>query len=1002
MGRLGNADITDEQRPKAADGVGKTRPGVDPHVFATALTEELVLDSLPTASSEAEAPESSIRRILQAVRLAMPEGVNVAVAWRDWAAGSGSCTEPDGLPALRRRAELALVVDGAEHDAELQVQAWDCGGAGRMALALQFPPTVAPERAAALQSAARALLDAGLDAVRAHARIASLEKSKQLQQALYEIADLSGADLEMSEMLRRIHVVVASLMYARNCFIALYDPLREAVRFLYYADEKDPWVTDPEVEFTEQNMPNSLTFALLRDGKPMRGPSAAIRQRLGVPQDLSHGPDSLDWLGVPMLRDGRVSGVVTVQSYDRANVYDEGDRALLVYVAQHILTALDRRHAQAELERRVRERTRELRHANRDLQEEIAERKRAEDLQRALYRIAELANSSESIGQFYAEAHAVVAGLINARNFYIALLADRGRKLDFVYAADENFALPQSRPVGKGLTEYVIGQRRPLLLDRAAIAALTEQGDIAEVGTPAACWLGVPLYHEQEVVGVIAVQSYKPEVSFTAHDQKLLAFVAHNIGAGLVRQRSQEQRKHAHAELERRVDERTRELAEANRRLVAQIGERLRAEQRLTHQATHDALTGLPNRTHLLERLSASVELARGGNGPAFAVLFLDLDRFKLVNDSIGHAAGDELLVEVARRITGTVRADDVVARLGGDEFAILAAYRNDGGIDELTERLLAALGQPLWLAGRELFPSASVGVAIWHPRYRSGEELLRDADAAMYRAKAQGRNRSTLFDEAMREAAMQSLDLEADLRRAILNGDFSPYYQPIIRLEDGEVIGHEALLRWRHDRRGLLMPADFIDLGEETGLIEQVDWLIYAQVVEQIARGGSGYISVNVSPRHFHSSDFADRLLGMFDAAGADPSRLRVEITEIALLEDAPRTLRTLHLLRQHGVLAQLDDFGTGFSALSYLHRFPISTLKIDRSFIAGLGDQGSAESEAVVRAILALAGTLGIDAICEGIEREDQRQALCEMGARFGQGFLFGEPQLRIGRDG
>ncbi|WP_425504850.1 putative bifunctional diguanylate cyclase/phosphodiesterase [Pseudoxanthomonas helianthi] len=959
----------------------------------------MVLDSLPTAPSEAEAPESSIRRMLQAVCLAMPEGVNAAVAWRDWAAGSGSCAMPDGLPALRRRAEQALVVESAERGDDVRVESWDCGGGARMALAMQFPPLIAPERAAALQSAARALLDAGLDAVRAHARIASLEKSKRLQQALYEIADLSGAELEMEEMLRRLHAVVASLMYAPNCFIALFDPVRETVRFLYFADEMDGWTADPAVEFTDAHMPNSLTFALLRHGKPLHGPSAELRRRFGVPRDTSHGPDSLDWLGVPMLRDGGVAGVVVVQSYDRTNVYDEGDRALLVYVAQHILTALDRRHAQEELERRVRERTRELRHANRDLQEEIAERKRAEDLQRALYRIAELANSSESVGQFYAEVHAVVAGLINARNFYIALLADHGRELDFVYAADENFVFPHSRPIGKGLTEYVLAQQRPMLLDRAAIDALTEQGEIVEIGVPAECWLGVPLYHEQEVVGVIAVQSYRPEVSFTAHDQKLLAFVAHNIGVGLVRQRSQEQRKHAHAELERRVDERTRELAEANRRLVAQIGERLRAEQRLTHQATHDALTGLPNRTHLLERLSAAVELARAGNGPAFAVLFLDLDRFKLVNDSIGHAAGDELLVEVARRITGTVRAEDVVARLGGDEFAILAAYRNDGGIDELTERLLVALGQPLWLAGRELFPSASVGVAIWHPRYRSGEELLRDADAAMYRAKAQGRNRSTLFDEAMREAAMQSLDLEADLRRAILSGDFTPYYQPIIRLEDGEVIGHEALLRWQHDKRGLLMPADFIGLGEETGLIEQVDWLIYAQVVEQIARGGSGYISVNVSPRHFHSSDFADRLLGMFDAVGADPSRLRVEITEIALLEDAPRTLRTLHLLRQHGILAQLDDFGTGFSALSYLHRFPISTLKIDRSFISGLGDQGSAESEAVVRAILALAGTLGIDTICEGVERADQLRALREMGARYGQGYLFGEPQVHIG---
>ena len=955
------------------------------------------MDSLLIVQPEAKVQASAFQRMLEAVRLAMPEGAELAVAWRDWAAGSGSCTEPPGLPALQRRAEHALSHPDAQ--AEGHAQAWDCDGGGRLALALQLPSSVAPAQAEILRTAARALLEAGLDAARAQARIASLEKSKRLQQALYEIADLAGAELEMAEMLRRLHAVVASLMYAPNCFIVLYDRTREAVRFLYFADQLDGWVADPGLEFTETNLPNSLTFALLRHGKPEHGPSAELRRQFGVPRDPRHGPDSLDWLGVPMLRDGEVAGLVVVQSYDRTNVYDEGDRALLVYVAQHILTALDRRQAQEELERRVQVRTRELQGANRELQEEIAERRRVEELQRALYRIAELASSSESIGQFYAEAHAVVGGLIDARNFYIALLVDDRQRLDFAYAVDEQYALPASRPVGKGLTEYVIRLQRPLLLDRATIAALAEEGEVAEHGASAECWLGVPLFHDHEVVGVLAVQSYRPDVSYSTRDEELLAFVAHNIGAGLVRQRAQEQRKHAHAELERRVEERTRELAEANQRLVAQIGERLRAERRLTHQATHDALTGLPNRTHLLDRLLAAVEEARSGMGPPFAVLFLDLDRFKLVNDSIGHAAGDELLVEVARRITSTVRSDDIVARLGGDEFAILAACRDNDGIDELTERLLASLGRPLRLAGRELFPSASVGVAVWHPRYRNGEELLRDADAAMYRAKAQGRNRSTMFDEAMREAAMQSLDLEADLRRAILNGDFFPYYQPIVDLDSGETIGHEALLRWRHDRRGLLMPADFIGLGEETGLIEQVDWLIYAQVVEQIARGGKGYISVNVSPRHFHSPDFADRLLGMFDAAGADPSRLRVEITEIALLEDAPRTLRTLHLLRQHGVLALLDDFGTGFSALSYLHRFPISTLKIDRSFIAGLGNEGSTESEAVVRAILALAGTLGIDTVCEGVEREDQRQALREMGARYGQGYLFGPPELHIG---
>ena len=205
--------------------------------------------------------------------------------------------------------------------------------------------------------------------------------------------------------------------------------------------------------------------------------------------------------------------------------------------------------------------------------------------------------------------------------------------------------------------------------------------------------------------------------------------------------------------------------------------------------------------------------------------------------------------------------------------------------------------------------------------------------------------------------------------------------------------------MRWQHERRGLLLPAEFISLGEDSGLIEQVDWLLYEQVVAQLARGGEGYISVNVSPRHFRSPDFADRLLAMFDAVGADPARMRVEITEVALLDDAPRTLRILRTLRQHGILAQLDDFGTGFSALSYLHRFPISVLKIDRSFVAGIGDAGRPESLALVRAILALASTLGIETIAEGVETEEQKQALIELGCSYGQGYLLGRPAAQMG---
>ena len=940
---------------------------------------------------------SGLAGLADALAGTLPSGSKVVVRWRNPHMGGGLSAVAGASSALHAHAEgwldgRTLAASAAEIDA-----AWDEGDT-RIAIAAKLAEPLPPASRAAWLGLVRRTVAATLSSAHAHARIQSLEKSQRVQQALYEIADLAGSGLEMHEMLGRIHAVVGGLMYARNFFIVFYDEVRRRIRFLYFADALDPYVAQPDVEISIDELPNSLTVALLRHGQPLLGPSAQLRRELGVQVDLRHGPDSADWLGVPMRRDDRVSGAIVVQSYDRPGMYSGEDRALLEYVAQHIQTTLDRKHAQVELERRVDERTLELQQANRVLQAEVIERKRAERLQRALYKITELSVTAGSLERFYADVHALVGELLYARNFYIALLTPDGAQIEFPYSVDEYDVTRSTRQRASGLTEYVITHGEALLADRARIADLEAAGAVRSHGALAHCWLGVPLVRDSMVVGAIAVQSYTGDINFTARDQELLTFVAHHIGGGLARKRTQEHLKAAHSELEFRVESRTQELAGANRELRAQIGERMRAEQRLTHQARHDALTGLPNRPQLLERLDSAIGHARAREGASFAVLFLDLDRFKLINDSIGHAAGDEMLVEVGRRIADTLGDRGVVARFGGDEFAILIdSLAHVQESEALAARILEALGKPLWLGGRELFPSASIGIAFWNPRYRLGEELLRDADAAMYRAKAEGRDRSALFDEAMRAHAIRLLDLEADLRRAILSNSFVPHFQPIVRLSDGLVVGHEALLRWNHEVHGALPPSEFIGVGEDSGLIEQVDWLLYERVIAWLRDQAQGYVSINVSPRHFRFDDFAERLLHMLDAAGADPRRLRIEITEVALLDDAPRALRTLNVLRGRGVLALLDDFGTGFSALSYLHRFPIHALKIDQSFVAGLDSETRAESLALVRAILALASTLGIDTIGEGIETAVQRDTLAELGCLFGQGYLLGMPDAQ-----
>jgi len=946
-----------------------------------------------------------------ALQEALPRGSQVAVHWVD-RNGEADCAASVGAPEALRALACHLLDDGVSLVSPARIAGpnlltvqFDEADGTRVGLAASAAEPLSPEAENIWLTLARRTVGTSLLAQRAQAHAELLIKSERLQQALYEIAHLAGSDLELTDMLGRIHVVIDGLMYAENFYIVTYDDQRERMRFLYFADQRDPYRADPTREIGPEDMPHSLTLALLRHGSPLRGDSDAIRRELGImeapPVDaasLEHdsGPDSLDWLGVPMCRDERVCGAIVVQSYDRPDSYRDEERALLAFVAQHVLTALDRHQAREELERRVQQRTEALWQSNRDLQAEIIERQRGERLQRTLFRIAELSITCETLERFYSQVHDIVGELLYARNFYIALLSQDGRRLEFPYSIDERDLTRASRPRSNGLTEYVISTGRPLLADRACIGDLEDQGLLRSVGSHACCWLGVPLLRDEEAVGCIVVQSYSPAVMFSARDQELLTFIAHHIGIGLARKQAQDRLLAAHIDLEHRVTSRTRELAQANAELVAQISERLRAEQQLTYQAMHDTLTGLPNRGQLLKRLGSAIKRAQIDRNRRFAVLFLDLDRFKLINDSAGHAAGDMLLVEVGRRIVGAVRGHDTVARLGGDEFAVLIEDITGAHVaEELAERILQALAEPCWIAGREVFPSASVGIAKWHATYRDGMEMLRDADAAMYRAKAAGRNGWAIFDEAMRDEAMRILDLEADLRRAINGSGFVAFYQPIVRLEDRRIVGHEALLRWRHERRGLLLPAQFIGLGADSGLIEEVDWLVYEQVAQRLAMGGSGYISVNVSPRHFRTPDFADRLMRLLDVSRADPSRLRIEITEGALLDDMPRALRTLQSLRSQGVLAQLDDFGTGFSALSYLHRFPIECLKIDQSFVAGLASEKRPESVAVVRAIQALAGTLGIHTVGEGIETEAQREVLRELGCSHGQGFLFGHSE-------
>ncbi|MEG3049123.1 MAG: EAL domain-containing protein [Thermomonas sp.] len=818
-----------------------------------------------------------------------------------------------------------------------------------------------------------------------------LEKTVRIQTALYRVANLASAGLDMAEMLARIHDVVGELMYARNFYIALHDRERDSLRFIYFADEQDDRTVDPEREYPASKIGNSLTLGVIRSGQPALGPSRVLREKFGFAQDHEqYGPGSADWLGVPMIADGVVRGAIVVQSYDLEARYNEDDQSLLQFVAQHILIALTRHQAHVELERRVEERTRAL-------TDEVRERQRGERLQAALYGIADLASSELGMEDMLRRIHLVVGELMYARNFFIALYDGERDSVRFIYFADAKdiniYETDREVPAADlrdSLTLGLIRHGKPVRGPARDVARTLDISGIG-LGTPALDFLGVPISGDSGARGAVVVQTYEPGVHYSAEDSTLLGYVAQHIMTAL-------ERKQLQAELEHRVEDRTRELAAVVGELREQVKVREQAEHRLIHDALHDALTGLPNRTCFHVALEHALERLHRDADHRFAVLFLDLDRFKVINDSVGHLYGDMMLQEAASRLAGCVRGSDVVARLGGDEFAVLMeGIGSEEDACDTARRAIEALAAPMQVGGKELFTSASIGITLGERRYRKAEELLRDADVAMYRAKAHGRQRFEIFDERLHQEALHLLDMESDLRHAIQRREFEPHFQPIVDLCDGRVVGFESLLRWRHPQRGLLLPGEFLKVAEDNGSIEQIDWQMLANTCRAIPalRLEEGrYLTLNVSPRRFRSPTLAQQLLDVLAAHDVPTHCVRIEVTEDALLENPDQVFATLDTLQRAGVLAALDDFGTGYSSLSYLHRFPLHALKIDRSFVRELRPiHEGGSSAAVVRAVLALASTLGIEVIAEGIETEVQREALLELGCTRGQGFLFSQ---------
>ncbi|MDP7591633.1 MAG: EAL domain-containing protein [Litorilituus sp.] len=816
------------------------------------------------------------------------------------------------------------------------------------------------------------------------------EQYKELQfryKALFHLNQLSQECDELNHFYPQVHRTIASLMTAENFYIVTYEQTLSTLEFVYFVDEKDDW---PKGALDSETFSGSFTNLVIESRQALLVTPAILKQLRDNNKIQQYGTLGTDWLGVPLLHNELVIGVMVVQSYSKKVRYTDQDLNLLTFAARHVVGAMLRLQDKERLTSAVSARTHEL-------MAQIREREKAELLQASLYRISELTTDTQiNINDFYSKVHDIVGQLINATNFFIAKYDQETSSLNFCYVVDEiegsNSASYKPRKLSNHFSELVIERRDTVLLTYQDMIDLYHQGKTIKPKASTYSWLGVPLIYSEHLLGIMVIQSYSPNTTYTQQDADLLKFVSTHVSSAINRRQVSDIKRQSHELLEQQVKLRTLALEE-------EIIQRKQAEKKLKHTATHDNLTGLPNRAIFIDLLNHAISRKKRKPELAFAILFLDLDRFKVVNDSLGHHAGDLLLKFIARELKAIVRSKDTVARLGGDEFVILIEdLESENEAYEIAQRITDFLQQPFTIENQLVFTGTSIGILFSDKRYNNANTMLRDADTAMYHAKDSGKGRYEVFDASMHRRVENALKLEADIREAIVWQEFIPYFQPIIKLGTEELKGVEALARWQSSKRGFVFPDDFIQLAEETHLILSIDLQILHKACQQLKSWQAQlsrhdlYVSCNLSCQQFFSPTLPDEIAKILFETGLKAEHLRVELTERALLENTSIVLENMNKIKRLGVKILLDDFGTGYSSLSYLHRFPIDVLKIDRAFINNVHEHE--KHRAIIKTIIDLATNLNMETVGEGIENLADAQLLKQMGCLYGQGFYYSKP--------
>lgn len=823
-------------------------------------------------------------------------------------------------------------------------------------------------------------------------------RSELIQKALYHISELSSSANNYENLFSEIHKIVAGFMPADNFFVAFYEQQEEKIQFAYFVDELDE---DMVQTIPYEKVKNGITAHILRSGQNL----VATQENFHILQKQHGfqvvGTPPIDLMGVPIIREDKVIGAMVVQSYTENIRYDADDLEILVFISQHIVTARDRVIQRDLTETIIEDRTRQLVQANKTLETEISERTRIQNLQSALFEISELSSNAENdMMSFYAQVHNVLKLQIQAKNCYIALLDQDSEMLTFPYFVGRNEDYHAPRRLTHGLTEYVIRTREASLVGKEKVVELVEQGEIdrkfvvrmIEHGNS---WMGAPLVVDNEIMGMMAVQTYGEGNDYTPNDLELLRFVSRHIASAIQRRDTANKLLKYNQQLSNKVLERTAELNKSNQSLKRQIEQRKEVELKLIYDAHHDGLTNLPNRVMFNSRLELAIASKARYGEHNFAVLFIDLDRFKTINDTLGHCVGDEFLIEVSKRISACKRSHDLLARLGGDEFVVLVDnFQDIEDVETIAQRIVESVSTPFIIDDNQVFSGASIGIANITQEYAQADEVLRDADAAMYQAKSLGRNRYVMFTPSMRQQLMTKIDDEQAFREAYQNGEFKYSIDPICSLQGAENLYYECNIYWQKDNV-VLEPRDFWQLADKCGLNFTINADLLKHVIQLIDTWRDNpklkhrKVGLNLCIEYLLHNRSLDDLLISLSSSEVDSERLVILLSEQDLYRFNHFLPDVLQKLQNAGVTIILNNFASEYASLIHLYEYHFDYIRLNDRLVNTFSM--SDKFYQLLQGIVSLANEMEIGVIASGVDDEMTKQELSDIGCHFAQGLYF-----------